>query len=181
MCNSPVQSVVIECFYICDRIWEKVPLCANYQFPVWAQIVAHLVLYSIQTSNFKRVYLTNRSSYKLQTKCNWKLTDCSFLLCENPKIKVLLQVGPFLKSYHILFLSDHAGFLQHLYFDVTYVKICVFIHAVMSCETWPNLMSNCTIPVFNARRPSDSAGFWFNITWNHIISFKYVLHKPITD
>ncbi len=52
---------------ICDRIWEKGPLRANYQFPVWAQIFAHLVLYSIQISNFKRAYLTNRSSYKLQT------------------------------------------------------------------------------------------------------------------
>ncbi len=67
---------------------EKGPLRANYQFPVWTQIFAHLVLYSIQISNFKHVYLTNRSSYKLQTKCNWKLTDCTFVPCDNPKIKV---------------------------------------------------------------------------------------------
>ncbi len=34
---------------------------------------------------------------KVQLEAYWLL----FILCDNPKIKVLLQVGPFLKSYHI--------------------------------------------------------------------------------
>ncbi len=70
----------------------------------------------ILNTNLKLQTCVSHEQKQLQTlnKVNWKLTDCSFVLCDNPKIKVLLQVGPFLKSYHICIHAHCSAFLCNI-------------------------------------------------------------------